>query len=347
MKDATKEQAKVEEQVYGHSVTDDDVASLFQEILAKRLLDLLVLQKHKQLGEDGAEEKEAIESKLAFMKKRDGYRQSRNDIMANIGRVARSGQRKTMLTGPEEALRLKLTWQDFDYTQDMLVFCREPLNKYVTDVVYWKAHVEELVQEFEDEIPLWVGIRKGKRARDATENRLARRSRRKRRKARRAKELEKRGKGKQTKRGVPTADPTKEEEDLETLPKKRKTESPMEKEDEGLAENSNKEEEEDPKDPQEEKLDSVLEQVRETVAKGQDKKRVTFLNRCVLTDTVQGEKRRYPKGKLIRQVAVIQGEHCCLDYISKNEKGQWVWNRDWSYELDGEKNIGRVNLPKE
>ena len=66
-----------------------------------------------------------------------------------------------------------------------------------------------------------------------------------------------------------------------------------------------KEEEEVAKDPPQEKL---------------YKKRITFLNRQELQ-------------KL--QNIVVQPEFSLLDYKSVNERGQWVWKRDWSYELDG------------
>ena len=53
---------------------------------------------------------------------------------------------------------------------DLLAFCRKEIPLYITDVPRWKANVKNLVVEFEDEIPLWVGIRKGKRAVDRSEN---------------------------------------------------------------------------------------------------------------------------------------------------------------------------------
>ena len=96
----------------------------------------MLLEMKEHLGEDGKVEKDAIESKIATMKKREGYRQVRADLMHALQRVMRAGQRKTMLTSAEEGLRLKLTWQDFDYTQDLLAFCRESLKKCVTDVEY-------------------------------------------------------------------------------------------------------------------------------------------------------------------------------------------------------------------
>ena len=84
-----------------------------------------------------------------------------------------------MLTSEEEKTRMKLTWQDFDYTLDLLALRPDEVHNYVTDYGYWNSHVEDLVIEFEDEIPLWVGLRRAKCARDATENQAANRNKRK------------------------------------------------------------------------------------------------------------------------------------------------------------------------
>ena len=80
-------------------------------------------------------------------------------------------------------------------------------------------------------------------------------------------------------------------------------------------------------------------QVRGTMAKGADKRRITVMPRMVLKNVVQGrseEKRRMPAGRMERMVVVVPGEHCCLDFVEFDAKDRAVWNRDWEYEYNGE-----------
>ena len=89
--------------------------------------------------DDGAKQKmETIDSKLRILRNRKAYKQATRNLMRDLRRTMRTGQRRTMPTAEEEKVRMKLTWQDFDYTQDMRAFCRDEIKSYVTNHEYWK-----------------------------------------------------------------------------------------------------------------------------------------------------------------------------------------------------------------
>ena len=77
-------------------------------------------------------------------------------------------------------------------------------------------------------------------------------------------------------------------------------------------------------------------QTRGLEGKSEDHRRITFLHRLILENVVQtAGKRLKPKGKLDRTVVVVPGVHANADYFGFDEKGNAVWNRDWSVEFDG------------
>ena len=77
-------------------------------------------------------------------------------------------------------------------------------------------------------------------------------------------------------------------------------------------------------------------QVRGAEGKGEDKKRITIMHRLILRHVAQtATKRLKPKGELARTVIVLPGVHANADYMSFDEKGHAVWNRDWDYEYLG------------
>ena len=76
-------------------------------------------------------------------------------------------------------------------------------------------------------------------------------------------------------------------------------------------------------------------QTRGPEGKSEDKRRITFLHRMFLKNTVQMKDRRLrPKGYLGRTVIVLPGVHCCADFFSFVD-GKAVWNRNWSVEYEG------------
>ena len=81
--------------------------------------------------------------------------------------------------------------------------------------------------------------------------------------------------------------------------------------------------------------DNVVRQIRGTMAKGQDKRRITLLIRCVLRNVVQGAEKKKPEGYLPRLVLVVPGTHCCLDFITEDVHGREVWAKDWEGEYNG------------
>ena len=77
-------------------------------------------------------------------------------------------------------------------------------------------------------------------------------------------------------------------------------------------------------------------QVRGAEGKGEDKKRITIMHRLILKNVAQtATKRLKPKGELARTVIVLPGTHANADYMSFDEAGHAVWNRDWDYEYLG------------
>ena len=77
-------------------------------------------------------------------------------------------------------------------------------------------------------------------------------------------------------------------------------------------------------------------QVRGAEGKGEDKKRITIMHRLILRNVAQtATKRLKPKGELARTVIVLPGTHANADYMSFDEAGHAVWNRDWDYEYLG------------
>ena len=77
-------------------------------------------------------------------------------------------------------------------------------------------------------------------------------------------------------------------------------------------------------------------QVRGAEGKGEDKKRITIMHRLILKNVAQtATKRLKPKGELARTGIVLPGIHANADYMSFDEKGHAVWNRDWDYEYLG------------
>ena len=88
-------------------------------------------------------------------------------------------------------------------------------------------------------------------------------------------------------------------------------------------------------DEKEAKQGNVVQQVRGTEAKGAHKKRVTLLHRATLHGVCQRGSPSRPQGKQEKLVLIIPGKHGCSTFISQNENGVDVWNRDWEYEYCG------------
>ena len=137
IKDAAKEQIELEENSYGHYLSDDDCVTIFKEQLARELLHLLLVQKLDTLTDQQKAKVKTIEKKLATMGKKERYHTIKADFLFQINRVTRAATRRTILKPDQERLHLHLTWQDIDF---MLYVCglgTEELKQYVADVDKW------------------------------------------------------------------------------------------------------------------------------------------------------------------------------------------------------------------
>ena len=139
---------------------------MWKEEIAERLLDLKMKHKKGILIEGDLKMTELLETKVKRNRKHKNRWVVKQDVLHFLNGKERAVQRKTVLTAAEEMLRLHLTWQDIDEALDTACFNAEALKKQVTDPAEFKAQLQKLALEFEDEIGIWLGLKGAKVAVD-------------------------------------------------------------------------------------------------------------------------------------------------------------------------------------
>ena len=160
LKNQMKQDCIDEEVHHGHDLIDSDIMVMWKSLLSKRLLELLRLERDtKILDIAKLKEKQAIEHKLELLDSKKKYWNQQTDLLHYLGRSTNCGHKRDMLSEREEEIRAMLSWQDFDYMLFLLTVSEdeELIGRYVVDVQGWKDKAQDLVLEFEDEIPLWIG----------------------------------------------------------------------------------------------------------------------------------------------------------------------------------------------
>jgi hypothetical protein len=153
-----------EETMYGHRLGPEDIVWMWREILSE----LAVWLWRKQVaaeteGKTGLEKKDSVflakcTKRLEAFGNAQGYYQCKEDLLKSIGRVKQNVARKTTLSRLEEEIRCRLTWQDYDWTLQMCSLDKEELKHHVCKPDEWMKNLDKLVQIYEDEIGVWVGL---------------------------------------------------------------------------------------------------------------------------------------------------------------------------------------------
>jgi hypothetical protein len=99
----------------GHGLEDTDVLCEFEEVLSKRLFELIHEEGKDGLEKEQLEEKKVIAEKLQTLAKPKSRSRELKRLLVSVGSRVLRPARRTCLTKPEEEKRCHLTWQQFDF----------------------------------------------------------------------------------------------------------------------------------------------------------------------------------------------------------------------------------------
>ena len=155
----------LEEKHYGHACNDEDIAWMWKELLSERAVHLMrykveMEQEGKDLDAKQKKMLEVLKKRLENFGEKTAYAQMKKDLLHNIGRVSVPVARKTTLSSEEEKIRSKLTWMDHDYMQWVCACSIEELEQVVCEPKKFQANLHKHVLEYEDEIGVFIGMRK-------------------------------------------------------------------------------------------------------------------------------------------------------------------------------------------
>ena len=320
-KDEVKQWIRESEQD-GHGLEDTDVMDQFEEVLAKRLFEVLHLEKHNKLEENGVQEKKIITEKLDVLKKHKSRARELTRLLVSMGSRMLKPARRTCLTKPEEGKRCHLTWQQFDWVMQTAIQGGHELEKRVLNPDLWMAEVDQCIISTEDEVPLWIGLSKGKKvySEETVQNQRKFRAARKRRRERLAvdevqenQQALEEGKGQPPEALEVQGELSQSEQTVvekladQPLPAvaKEKQPSTLEEDEFGLF------------------------QLRGEEKADETRRRITWVNRPAIKKYFQ--EAETPLGFLFPEVIVVPGQHCRLASISS----EGTWLRDETYMYKG------------
>ena len=299
IKDLLATKLDTEEQTYGHSVTAADIVWHFKELLAKRLLDLKTLQARRLETEEELTEQEQAE-KTAIESKLRTF-QSRKTHKQSERDIVDNLGRSTYSINRKTILTPQEEMIRGQLTWkdfDWMLYLCAFSKPELGAVVADMEKWKSLVHTLILEFEDEVPFWIGLQDSRVTVKKGERAKANKDRRLRRA--------------------------------QKRKREASASGEG-GAGEEAEEEEEE-----LQEGAENGVRQVRGLEAKGEDKHRVTFLNRLTLSGVLQqGSAPTLPKGALERSVWIVQGKHCSMQFVTQDSEGRDVWSEDWGYELEG------------
>ena len=152
------------EERYGHDLDQEDLVDEYEELISKDLLLLLATEKERTLTPQEADAKEAFKHRLGRLQEQDYAYTMRGRLGKTLQIRTLMPTRVSTLGLQEEELRAILTWQMFDQKLYMCAFGpRVDLELEVFGIEKWEANIEEIVLEFEDEIPFWIAVGRTKK----------------------------------------------------------------------------------------------------------------------------------------------------------------------------------------
>jgi len=148
------------EERHGHDLDHEDLVDEYEELISKELLFLLAKEKEKgSLEAEEATAKQAFTERLQKLMDFHYSYNMRQRIANQLQVKLLLPTRVSTLSSEEEKLRSHLTWQMFDQKLHLAAFGpAAELHKEVFGAESWQDHLDEIVLEFEDEIPFWIAV---------------------------------------------------------------------------------------------------------------------------------------------------------------------------------------------